>query len=143
MLVRFLAGTLAGAIVFFLGGWLIYGLLLRSYFESTMTATARSVMSPEPNFLPLILAQIVFGALFTFIFVYWASISTLVGGMRAGAIIMFALALGWDLQMAAFFKDMHVGSPVVPVIVDVIAATVLGALAGGAIGQAVGMVKTD
>src|SRR5687767_4513057 len=126
MLIRILAGGLAGAVAFFLGGWLIYGLLLRSYFDGTMTATARSVMRAEPDFIPLIAAQVVFGLLFAYIFAYWASISTFVGGLKGGAIIMFGLSLAFDLQMAAFMQNMHTGSMVVPFIVKMIAATVLG-----------------
>ena len=141
MFVRILVAGIAGAVAMFLLGWLIYGVLLQGYFDSTMTATARSVMNTQPNFAPLVVAEIVFGLLFAFIFDYWASISTLVGGMIGGAILMFGLSLGWDMQMMAFFKDMHTGSPYVPMIVDLIAATILGAISGGVIGQVIGMMK--
>lgn len=139
MLIRVLAATLAGAITFFLGGWLIYGLLLRSYFESGMTPAGRAVMRPEPDLIPLIFAQVAFGGLFAFVFAYWASIRTLVGGLRGGAILFFLIALGFDLQMMAFFQNMHVGTPWMYMIVDLVAATVLGALAGGVVGQVLGM----
>jgi hypothetical protein len=141
MLIRVLAGTVAGAVVFFLGGWLIYGILLKSYFEGTMSASAKAVMNAEPNFVPLILAQLAFGALFAYIFDQWATIRTFAGGLKAGAIIMFFLALGFDLQMTAFFKDMHVGSPYMPILVDIIAATILGAITGGVIGLVLGMMN--
>lgn len=141
MFVRILVAGLAGAIAMFILGFLIWGLALHSYFESTMSATAKSVMNPEPSFVPLVLAQIVFGLLFAYIFDKWATISTFVGGMIGGATLFFALTLGWDLEMSAFFKDMHVGSPYVPLVVDVIAATVSGALSGGIIGQVLGMMK--
>jgi hypothetical protein len=98
-------------------------------------------MNTEPAMLPLIIAQVVFGLLFAFIFDQWASIRTFVGGLRGGAIIFFGFALGMDMQMSAFFKDMHVGSPYVPIVVDVIAATVLGAIGGGVIGQVLGMMN--
>lgn len=141
MLVRVLVAGIAGAIAMFVLGWLIWGILLHGYFDSTMSASAKAVMNEMPNFVPLAIAQIVFGVLFAFIFDYWASISTFVGGLIGGAILMFGLSLGWDLQMAAFFKDMHVGSPYVPTIVDIIAATIFGALSGGVIGQVIGMMK--
>lgn len=141
MMVRILVSGIVGAIAMFILGFLIWGLLLHSYFDSTMTATAKSVMLEQPNFVPLAIAQIVFGILFAYIFDKWASISTFVGGMTGGAILMFGLSLGWDLQMTAFFKDMHVGSPYVPLVVDVLAATVFGALSGGVIGQVIGMMK--
>jgi hypothetical protein len=143
MLTRVLAGTVAGAVVFFLGGWLIYGIILKSYFDGTMSASAKSVMNTEPNFVPLILAQFAFGALFAIIFERWAAIRTFAGGLKAGALIMFLIALGFDLQMSAFFKDMHVGSPYMPLVVDLIAATTLGALAGGVIGLVLGMMNKE
>ena len=143
MLVRILVAALAGALVFFLGGWVIYGILLRSYFDSTMTPAAKSVMNTDPSFAPLIVAEIVFGIFFAFVFDYWASIRTLVGGIKAGAIMMFLLSLGWDLQMMAFFKDMHTGSPWSPMIVDILAATVLGVLAGGTIGAVLGLMRSN
>lgn len=143
MAVRILVSGVAGALAFFLLGWVIYGMLLHSYFDSTMSATARSVVNAEPAFGPLVVAQLAFGLLFAFIFDRWASISTFAGGMMGGAILMFGLSIGWDMQMSAFFKDMHVGSPWVPIVVDVIAATILGALAGGVIGQVIGMMKKD
>jgi hypothetical protein len=143
MFVRILVAGIVGAIAMFFLGFLIWGLALRGYFESTMSATAKSVMNTEPNMVPLAISQIVFGLLFAYIFDKWASISTFVGGAIGGATLMFALSLGWDLQMSAFFKDMHVGSPYVPLIVDVIAATVFGALSGGVIGQVLGMMKKD
>ena len=143
MAVRILAAGIAGAIAMFLLGWIIYGMLLMNYFQSTMTPTAKSVMNAEPNFVPLILAHVVFGLLFAYIFDRWATISTFVGGLIGGATLMLPLSLGWDLQMAAFFKDMHVGSPYVPMIVDVLAATVMGALTGGVVGQVLGMMKKD
>ena len=43
--------------------------------------------------------------------------------------------------VSAFFKDMHVGSPYVPILVDVLVATVMGALAGGVIGLVLGMMN--
>ena len=56
---------------------------------------------------------------------------------------MFLIALGFDLQMSAYFKDMHVGSPYMPLVVDLIAATVLGAIAGGVIGLVLGMMDKN
>lgn len=141
MFVRVLVAGIVGAIAMFILGFLIWGLALHSYFDSTMNETAKSVMLTEPKIVPLAVAQVVFGLLFAYIFDKWASISTFVGGAIGGATLMFALSLGWDLQMSAFFKDMHVGNPYMPLVVDVIAATVFGALSGGVIGQVIGMMK--
>jgi len=143
MFVRILAAGIAGAAAMFLLGWLIYGILLHGYFDSTMTQAAKDLMLDPPNFGPLVIAQIVFGVLFAFIFGCWASINTFAGGIKGGAILMFGLSLGWDMQMMAFFKDMHSGSPFVPMVVDIIAATVMGAISGGVIGAVLGLMSKD
>ena len=138
MLVRIIASGIAAAIVFFFGGWVLYGLLLRSYFDSTLNATAKSVMNTDPNFVPLVLAEIAFGLLFAYILIKWASMRTLVGGAIGGATIIFLMSLGFDFQMQAFFKEMHVGTPYVPMVADLACAVILGALAGGGKGAAIG-----
>ena|SRR5258706_6791364 len=139
MFVRILAAGIAGAVAMFLLGWLIWGILLHGYFDSTMTKEAKSVMLEMPNFGPLIAAQIVFGILFAFIFDAWGGFRSFAGGLKAGGILMFGLSLGWNLQTMSFFKDMHIGSPYVPMVVDILAATVVGAVSGGVIGAVLGM----
>ncbi len=143
MLVRILVSGIAAAIVFFMGGWVLYGLLLRSYFDSTMNATAKSVMNTDPNFGPLVVAEIALGVLFAYVLIKWASMRTFVGGAIGGATIIFLMSLGFDMQMMAFFKDMHVGSPVMPLVVDLLCEVVLGALSGGLIGLINGMMDKD
>ena len=97
MFARILAAGVAGAVAMFLLGWVIYGMLLKGYFDSTMTQTAKSMMADPPNFPPLIVAQIVFGLLFAFIFAYWASVRTFAGGLAAGAILMFLAFFAFNL----------------------------------------------
>ncbi len=134
MLVRIIVGAIVAAIIFFMGGWLLYGVALHSYFDGTLSATARTVMNTEPNFGPLAVSELAFGLLFSYVLVKWASMRTFVGGAIGGATMIFLMSFAWDMQMSAFFKDMHVGSTYVPMIVDLLCAIALGALAGGAIG---------
>ena len=141
MLIRVAAATIAGAIVNFFGGWVIWGILLKSYFDGTMNATAKAMMRPDQNFVPLILAQIVFAFLFVFIFDRWASIRTFAGGAKAGAILSVLIGLGFDLQMSAFFVEMHNDSSLMPLIVDLLAGAVMGAIAGGVMGAVLGMMN--
>ena len=54
---------------------------------------------------------------------------------------MFLTALGMDLQFVAFMNLWKNGP--VPMIVDILAATVLGALAGGVIGLVLGAMKKN
>jgi predicted permease len=141
MIVRVLVAGIAGAIVMFILGWVIYGMLLASYFGSTMSATAKSVMRMDnPNFVPLIISEIAFGILFAFIFEKWGA-RTFVAGLGGGAILMVLIGFGFDMQMDAFFKDMHVGSPYVPMVVDLVCGAVMGAISGGVIAAVLGMMN--
>ncbi len=141
MLIRILAATLAGGIVNFFGGWFIWGILLSSYFQGTMNDVGKSIVRSDPNFVPLIIAQIVNAFLFVFIFDRWASIKTFVGGAKAGAILVVLISLGFNMSMSAFFVDMHKGSPYIPMLVDLAAGAVMGAISGGVIGMILGLLS--
>jgi hypothetical protein len=143
MLIRILSAGLAAAVVFFLGGWVIWGILLRTYFEGTLSPAGKAVMSAEPNFLPLVLAEIVFGLLYAFILDYWASVRTFGGGAKAGAIIGFGISLATDLQMGAFMEKMHNGPSLMPLVLDVLGVVILAAIAGGIIGLVLGAMNKD
>jgi hypothetical protein len=137
MIIRVLAGTLVGGIVMFFLGWLIFGLLLAEFMKAHTINYAGLMKEPMPDMIPLALANLVWAWLFAFIFDYWANIRTFVGGLKGGALIMFPIALGIDLQFMAF---MNLYQGFAPLIIDVIAATVLGAIGGGVIGWVLGMV---
>lgn len=136
MITRVLAGTVVGGIVMFVLGWLIYGLLLAEYMKAH-TVNYAGLMKDPPDMIPLILANLVWAWLLAFVFDYWANIRTFAGGVKGGALIILPLVLGIDLQFMAF---MNLYQGIVPLIIDVIAATLLGAIVGGVIGWVLGMV---
>jgi len=137
MLVRVLAATVAGGIAFFALGFVIYGLLMDPYMKANMIVYP-GLMKEPIDFVPLVAANLVNALLFAFVFDYWASIRTFVGGLKGGAILMFLTSVALDLQFMAFM-NMWKNGPFPVVILDIIAATVLGALAGGVIGLVLGL----
>ena len=141
MLVRVLAATVAGGIANFALGFVIYGMLLDPYFKANMVVYQGLMKEPMPDMVPLVIANLVSAFLFAFIFDYWASIKTFVGGLKGGAIIMFLMAVIIDLQFLAFMNLWKGGF--VPIVVDVIAATVMGAIVGGVIGAVLGLMNKD
>lgn len=141
MLVRVLAATVAGGIAFFVLGFLIYGLLLDPYMKANMIQYPGLMKEPMPDWAPLVASNLVNALLFAFVFDYWAGIRSFVGGLKGGAILMFLTAVTLDLQFMAFM-NMWKGGPL-PVIVDIIGATVLGALAGGVIGAVLGLMNKN
>ena len=139
MIIRVLAAGIAGGLVFFVLGYLLFGVLLDPYFRENMIQYPGLMKTPMPDMLPLIGWNLVNGIFFAFVFEYWAGIRTFVGGLKGGAILMFMLMLMTDLQYLAFM-NVWKGGPA-PVLVDVIAGTVLGAIAGGAAGFVLGLMN--
>jgi hypothetical protein len=139
MLIRVLAATAAGGIIFFGLGYVIFGVLLDPYFKANMIEYPGLMKGPMPDMLPLIAWNLSTAFLFAFIFDKWAGIRTFVGGLKGGAIIMFFMALGTDLQYLAFMNVWKGGF--VPPVVDILAATILGAIAGGVIGAVLGVMN--
>ncbi|HEX8735681.1 MAG TPA: hypothetical protein VF721_10185 [Pyrinomonadaceae bacterium] len=134
MNIRVLVATVVGGIVMTLLGWLIFGILLMNFLKPYMIHYNGLEKDP-PAWLPLIIFNFAFAWLFAFIFDYWATIRTFTGGLKGGALIMLPMVIGIDFQYMAF---MNLYTSYLPVFVDIIAATVLGAIAGGVIGFVLG-----
>lgn len=117
--------VLASAATGFLLGWLIYGLLLASYYESNMTVY-EGLMN-EPSMWVYIIGNLAWAVLFVYVFHVLASITSFVKGLVAGLVITFLVTLCFDLY---FFSGMNL-FPFQVMIVDIIANTVLGALMAG------------
>ena len=136
MLGRVLAATLAGGVAFFVLGFIIYGLVLDPLvMKPAMNPEAAKLMKDPPSWIPLVLSNFVTAFLFAYIFEKWATIRTFVGGMSAGAVIYFLIALSMQLMFAAFMSISHGPAPA---IADVIGSAILGALGGGVIGLVLG-----
>lgn len=138
MLTRLLAATVAGGITFFILGFVIYGLILEERVMRPNMNAFPGLMNEMPNWIPLVLANLVSAFLLAYIFDKWASISTFVGGLQGGAVVYFLIALSFQLMFLAF---MNLHKNYIPMVADVIGSTVLGAVAGGVIGQVLGMMK--
>lgn len=137
MIVRFIVSSVAGGIVFFILGFLIYGMALFNFMQAN-TVQYEGLIKDPPNFIALAIANIVWGAMIAFVTDYWAGASTWAGGAKVGAILMFFAVLALDVQFVAFM-NMYKGATVV--IVDVIGVTVMGAVAGAVIGFIIGKMK--
>jgi hypothetical protein len=122
-------GTIAGTVVLFVMGYVIYELLLSGTYTANMNG---SLNRPEMDMLMIALSTAVYAFLLTYIFAKWAGIRTLGAGATAGAIIGLLITLSMDLGMYAM---MDVMQPVM-LVVDPIASAVWSACGGAAIGLA-------
>src|SRR4051794_27415286 len=143
MVIRILVAGIVGTIVSMTMGWLVWGMLLANFFASTLTATAKTVMTTQPRMLPLIAGNIGFGFFYAFVLERWAGARTLVSGAVAGAVMGFSIACIMDLMNDAFTVGMHIGSNTPPMLVDIIAGTVVGAVIGAAEGLVLGMMNKE
>jgi len=133
-----LVAALVGAIVLFVLGWLFFGLLLSSFFEANMSKVLKDcvgLMKNPPDFICLFLFNFVWAWLIAIIFDYWAGVRDFMRGAKLGALIMFLIALGVDLQYCAF---MNFYPSFTPMIVDVLVIAVMGAITGGVMGLILG-----
>jgi hypothetical protein len=132
---RVLAATVAGGAALFLLGFLVYGILLDAWMRA-QTVPHPGLMLESPRFVTLIIANLVWAMLVALIFDRWASIGTFTGGLIGGAMITFFMGLYYDLMNVSF---MNMFSSFTPVVVDIIAFTVIGGISGGVVGAVLGM----
>jgi hypothetical protein len=134
MNIKVLAAIITGSITIFLFGYLIFGILLVPYMKADEIQYAGLHKMP-PDFLLLMLKNIVQAILLVYIFEYLAGIRTFLGGMKVGAIIMFLITLSLNLSLLSIM-NLHKGFTAN--ILDVVGETVRMALGGGVIGAVLG-----
>ena len=138
MITRVAIAAIAGTIVMFILGFLIYGILLDSYMKSVMTPDAAKLMKEMPDLIILFISNFAFCWLYAFVFEHWAGIKTFVSGMIGGVLITIPIAVGFDLNM---YSVMNMMQSFTPIIIDVVAITIMSAIAGGVIGQVLGILN--
>jgi hypothetical protein len=135
---KFLIGTLVGGIVFFLLGYLFYGLALVSFFNQHSLAPAGSMKTMgEFAWWALILGNLANAALLTYVFQKIGSINSFGSAARTAAAIGFLMALSYAMIRFAVENSMDITGT----LTDVVVATVMSAIAGGIIGVVLGMGK--
>jgi hypothetical protein len=134
---KVLAATFVGSITIFLLGYLIFGMLLVPYMRVD-EIHYNGLHKVPPDFLLLMLKNIVQAFLLVYIFKYLAGIRTFLGGMKVGAIIMFLTTLSLNLNLLSI---MNLHSGYTANILDVVGETVRMALGGGVIGAVLGLMK--
>ncbi|MBT8219755.1 MAG: hypothetical protein KJP00_08020, partial [Bacteroidia bacterium] len=123
---KFTLATIAGAVVFFFAGYLIWGIALMNFHQSNLPDIPGLVKNP-PDMVLIGLAMIVTAILYTLIFQRWAGIKTFKTGAIAGALLATLMGLGNELMQMSSTNMMT--WPVI--LVDIIGNAVWGALGGG------------
>lgn len=136
---KVLLATLAGGVVSFFAGWILYGILLMDFLNANTIEAARSISRPEDGMImwALILSCFVWALLLALIFDRWAGISTFRGGAMGGAWVFFLIALGTNMNIYSM-QDMYT---LTAALVDPIINAVQGVLVGGTVGWVLGYEK--
>jgi hypothetical protein len=130
MIKKLILAALAGSVIQFLLGWLIYGVLLAN-FMSCNTNHYDGLMKDmnTGSFMILIfISGLVMSFLIAFIFQRWAKFETLTKGLTGGMILGFLLALSYDLYFFASMNLMSFSAMIVDIIVNTIIIGIIGAV---------------
>lgn len=132
---KLFAGGITGGILFFLLGWLIYGILLMDFMKANPGA-ASGFDRATPDMMYLVAGNLISGFLMAYIFTK-ASVNTLVNGFITGAIIGLLMAASYDCMNYAFTTMMSKKM----IMADVLAAAVLTGIVGAIVGLIMGKIK--
>jgi hypothetical protein len=124
---KILIGGIAGGILFFLLGWLIYGILLMDYMDQHAGLKPASDRGEADMQLTYIFAgYLLHGILLAYVLVR-SNVTTIVDGMVTGAIIGLLVTSSMDLTIygTTYLLSKH------SILADIIAATAISAITGG------------
>lgn len=122
---KILRGTIFGGIVYFLLGWLVYGILFMDFFSANMNQCA-SKPAGDMVWWAIIASNLI-TALFLTLVLKWAGGGSIVDGLKTGALFGLLLTMIFDLSswsMTTMYKSF------LPLLVDIAVGTVVMAIVG-------------
>lgn len=135
---KFLIAGIVGGVVFFLLGWLLYGMALTSFFNDNLWASNMMKEKPDPMWA-LIIGQLVSGFFLAYI-IGKANVSSVGGGAMIGFVAGLLICIGFDLTFYGV-GNFYSASPLKGIAVDAIVSAALSAITGAVIGWVYGMGK--
>lgn len=130
--------TILGALVLFLLGWLMYGMLFADFFSKNAgSATGVMKSNEDMDMLLLFVGNIFQAYLLVYIFGKWANISTFIGGLTNGIILALIMGYGWNLLGFATSNVYNLTAT----LVDPLIWAIMYGIAGGVIGWVLGYKK--
>ncbi|CAN5238537.1 hypothetical protein BH11BAC6_BH11BAC6_15580 [soil metagenome] len=127
---NFLPAAIAGGVVHFLLGWLIYGMLLSDYMKSPVTGVDRTEM--------LIWSLAVGSFLISYILISLANVTSVGSGAMTGFLIGLLFAGSIDFIM---YGTSNVVSNLTVLCIDVATVAVITAIVGAVVAAIGGMGK--
>jgi hypothetical protein len=128
---KFVIGGIIGGVLYFLLGWLIYGMLLMDFMTQHATAAAAGVMRPEAEWpwWAMIAGNMGLGFLLSYV-LSKANVSGAAAGATTGAVVMFLFSFSINFMM---YAQMNL-SDLTAIGVDIVASAVIGVIVGAVVG---------
>ena len=123
---NFLTATLAAGATLFVLGFVIYGLLLASFFDN-------EAMRAEPAMGPLVLGHLFLGA-FVALILGWKGVENAKDGFKAGATAGFLMSGAFTLTMMGTMDNMYTTATVIG---DCVVSLVMYGIAGAVVAAVV------
>jgi hypothetical protein len=136
MSTKSIIAAIVGAIVAFLAGWVIWGMLLMDFYQAHTTQYEGLYKEPM-NLAGIFVSQLAWGFLLAYL-LEKMSVNTFAGGFLHGAIIFFLITLAFDVFM---YSSMNLMDTTI-IAVDVIVNAIFGGIIGGVIAMMLGRGKT-
>lgn len=119
---NFLVSGIVGGIVYYLLGWLFYGILLKDFF-------------PQPEASSQVMIYILLGCLtyslfIAYIFNKWAQITKAGTGAKAGAMIGLFLGLFYNFFNMAMMPETTYELAALDLIITIVSSAIIGAIMG-------------
>ena len=133
---KFIVGGIAGGIVNFILGWLVYGMLLRDFMASNASS---GIMRADSDMIwwALIVGNLCVGFLLAYVIGKGGAASA-AKGAAVGFVVGLLVSLGYDLIMYATSTVM---TSLKGVAADVAGSAVISAITGAVVGWVLGMSK--
>ncbi len=127
---KFLIGGLAGGVVFFLLGWLLYGMLLMDFMmEHSNSSSGAFRAETEMIWWAMVVGNLALGFLLSYV-LNKANVAGAMAGATTGAIVMLLMSTAIDCIMYAQLNLWDTTG----MVVDILVSTVMGAIVGAVIG---------
>ena len=131
---KFIIATITGAIVFFLLGWLIHGMMLMDYYSNNSTTYEGLIRNP-PLLIGLFLGGLCWAALLAYIFTRFANVNTFSRGFTIALIIGLLATASHNLFI---YSSMYLYKASL-MAVDIVVNALMHGIIGGVMGWAIGM----
>lgn len=125
---NFLVAGIVTGIVYFLLGWLFYGILFKDFFPEQPDETTQTMVM-------IFLGCLTYGLFVSYIFTKWAQISTATTGLKAGAVIGLFIALFYNFFNMAMMSEATYEMFAMDTAITIVSTAIIGAVAGAINGK--------